>query len=171
MLARHRVPQCSRYKRVSKFTQNRLIVKSNLDLTWDLDLNRVGKPDSPDRDARYGHFPNKKLEPGYKQHTVADGHSRVIVGMSVTPANSSEHDSAVEVIDEAMKSLKTIPEVVCADAAYGSGENCQKMMDRGIRLVSPPPKARTYTGESISRRRILFMMMAEMFLFVLRDRP
>lgn len=113
----------------------------------DLDRNRVGKPDSPDPDARFGHFPNKKLEPGYKQHTVADGRSRVIVGMSVTAANSSEHDSAVGVIDEAVKSLKTIPEAVCADAAYASGNNRASLDERGIRLVSPPPKARTYTGD------------------------
>jgi len=89
----------------------------------DLDRNRVGKPDSPDPDARYGHFPNGRLEPGYKQHTVADGRSRVILGMSVTAANSSEHDSALEVIDEALKSIKTIPDAVCADAAYSSGNN------------------------------------------------
>ena len=109
----------------------------------DIDKRRVNRPDSSDQDARYGHFPDGTLKPGYKQHTVADGKHRVIVGLSVTPANSSEHNSAVAVIDKAIRSLHTSPEVVCADAAYGSGENCRKMLDRGVRLVSPPPKVRT----------------------------
>ena len=109
----------------------------------DIDKRRVNRPDSSDQDARFGHFPDGTLKPGYKQHTVADGKHRVIVGLSVTPANSSEHNSAVAVIDKAIRSLHTSPEVVCADAAYGSGENCRKMLDRGVRLVSPPPKVRT----------------------------
>jgi len=114
----------------------------------DIDKNRVGKPDSSDPDARFGHFPNKKLEPGYKQHTVADGKSRVIVGVLVTPANGSEHNEAVDVIDSAVDQLGKPPESVCADAAYGSGENCQKMLDRGIRLVSPPRKSVTGRGSN-----------------------
>ena len=113
----------------------------------DIDRDRVNQPDSPDRDARYGHFPDGKLKPGYKQHTVADGRSRVIVGLSVSPANSSEHDHAVGVIDEALKSLDTVPEAVCGDAAYASGDNRKALEKRGIRLVSPPPKAITYTGD------------------------
>ncbi len=111
----------------------------------DIDKRQVSKPDSSDKDARFGRFPDGTIKPGYKQHTVADGKNRVIVGLTVTPANSSEHNSAVEVIDKAIKSLHTSPEVVCADAAYSSGENCRKMLDRGIRLVSPPPKTRTET--------------------------
>lgn len=112
----------------------------------DLDRNRVGQPDSPDPDARYGHFPNKKLEPGYKQHTVADGKARVVLGVSVTPANGTEHDQAVTVIDQAVSHIDSVPEVVCGDAAYASGENYQKLSDRGIRLVSPPPKVKSPGG-------------------------
>lgn len=112
----------------------------------DLDRNRVGQPDSSDPDARYGHFPNKKLEPGYKQHTVADGKARVVLGVSVTPANATEHDHAVAVIDDVVANLDSVPEAVCGDAAYASGENCQKLSDRGIRLVSPPPKVKSPGG-------------------------
>ena len=114
----------------------------------DIDKTRVGKPDSSDPDARFGRFPNKKLEPGYKQHTVADGRSRVILGLSVTPANESEHNSAVEVIDDAVKNSNIIPETICADGAYSSGNNCKALEDRGIRLVSPPPKAKNQFGDS-----------------------
>jgi transposase len=113
----------------------------------DLDCNKVGKPDSPDPDACFGHFPGGKLTPGYKQHTIADEHSRVILGMSVTAANVCEHDRMMEVLDEAVGHTKALPDVVCADAGYSSGENNAEMEERGIRFVSPPPKARTYTGD------------------------
>lgn len=113
----------------------------------DLNANRVAQDDSPDPDARFGHFPDGKLKPGYKQHTVADGKKRVVLGLSVTPANRSEHDEAVPLFDEVARRLDRPPEAVCADAAYGSGRNYAELAERGIRLVSPPPKARTYTGD------------------------
>lgn len=114
----------------------------------DIDKDRVGQPDSPDPDARYGKFPGKRTAPGYKQQTVVDNHSRVVVGMSVTPANESEHNSAVEVLDTALAHLDVLPEAVCADAAYSSGSNCAALEARGIRLVSPPPKAINQMGDS-----------------------
>ena len=107
----------------------------------DIDRNRVGQPDSPDPDARYGKFPGKRTAPGYKQHTVVDSKSRVVIGLSVTPANCSEHNEAVEVIDSAISNLGGSPDAICADGAYSSGNNCKALEDRGIRLVSPPPKA------------------------------
>ena len=113
----------------------------------DLDRERVNKPDSSDPDARFGRFPRQKIEPGYKQHTVADGKARVILGVSVTPADRSEHDEAVPIVDDVLSRMKEPPEAVCADAAYASGKNAQAMESRGIRLVSPPPKPKTYTGD------------------------
>ncbi len=56
----------------------------------DIDRDRVGKADSPDPDARYGHFPDGRRLPGYKQQTVVDNQSRVVVGVSVAPANQAE---------------------------------------------------------------------------------
>jgi transposase len=56
----------------------------------DLDADRVNQPDSPDKDARFGRFPGGKVKPGYKQHTLADGKKRVVVGVTVTPANSPD---------------------------------------------------------------------------------
>lgn len=113
----------------------------------DLNANRVNKTDSPDRDARFGRFPDGKLRPGYKQHTVADGKSRVVLGLSVTPGNVSEHDEALSVLDAACSRLEKPPEAVCADGGYSSGANAHKMEQRHIRFVSPPPQAKTYTGD------------------------
>lgn len=113
----------------------------------DIDRERVNKSDSPDPDARFGRFPRQKIEPGYKQHTVADGKVRVILGLSVTPADRHDHDEAAPLVDEVLGRMKEPPEAVCADAAYASGKNAEAMESRGIRLVSPPPKPKTYTGD------------------------
>jgi len=107
----------------------------------DINRERVNKPDSPDPDARWGKFPGRRVLPGYKQQTVVDDQSRVILGLSVVPANKSEHDSAVDVVDSALKHLDSPPDTVCADAAYASGNNSAAMEKRGIRFISPPPKA------------------------------
>ena len=114
----------------------------------DIDANRVAKPDSPDSDARFGRFPDRKLRPGYKQHTVADDLSRVVLGMTVTPADRQEHDEAVGLVDAALVRLGSPPEAVCGDGAYGSGANAAAMEQRGIRFITPPPKAKTYTGDT-----------------------
>ena len=111
----------------------------------DLDANRVNKPDSPDKDARFGHFPGGRIKPGYKQHTVADEGHRVVLGLSVTPGDVQEPTEAIGVIDKALSRLDRKPEAICGDKAYSSGENAALMESRGIRFVSPPPKPATYT--------------------------
>jgi transposase len=113
----------------------------------DLDANRVNQPDSPDKDARFGRFPGGKTKPGYKQHTLADGKKRVVLGVSVTPANSPDDTGMVEMVDDVAECLDTSPVAVCADAAYGSGRNRAALETRGVRLVSPPPKVKTHTGD------------------------
>ena len=131
----------------------------------DIDKRRVNRPDSSDQDARFGHFPDGTLKPGYKQHTVADGKHRVIVGLSVTPVNSSEHNSAVAVIDKAIKSLHTNPKVVCADSAYAIGRNCQSFEERGIRLVSPPRAVCTaYSFKYFTIEKFVYIEKEDLFI-------
>ncbi len=113
----------------------------------DIDANKVNQAGSCDPDARFGKFPGQRIAPGYKQHTVADGESRVVLSASVTPADGAESDEAVSVIDQAVRHLDAAPKAVCGDAAYSSGHIAASMEDRGIRLVSPPRKPRTYTGD------------------------
>jgi len=112
----------------------------------DVDNDRVGKDDSPDPDARFGRFPGGSIIPGYKQQTVVDNHKRVIVGLSVFPANQNEGEKAIEVIDQAIEQTGVKPEAVCADGSYGSGTNRAALEERDIRLVSPPRKPGTHTG-------------------------
>jgi len=113
----------------------------------DLDSNRVNKSDSPDKDARFGRFPGGKVKPGYKQHALADGKKRVVVGVTVTPANSPDDSTMTEMVDDVTDHLGLSPEAVCADAAYGNGRNSFEMEKRHVRLVSPPQKPKTYTGD------------------------
>lgn len=111
----------------------------------DINKEKVNKPQSADPDARLGRFPGDRFEPGYKQQTVVDDHSRVIVGLEVMSADRPEGLTLVPVIDEATTHLGAAPEVVCADAGYGSGENRAECESRDIRLVSPPKQIQTST--------------------------
>ena len=106
----------------------------------DLSADQVGQPGCADPDARFGRFPGQKKSPGYKQQTVADGRARVIVGVSVMPADRHDQEGAVDTVDQATAHLGQPPEVVCADAAYANGPNRAAMETRGIRLVSPPQR-------------------------------
>lgn len=114
------------------------------------DINRqnVNQPSSSDPDARYGKFPGEHTAPGYKQHTIVDDDSRVILGITVTPADQQEHDQAVGLVDDALPYLSALPAAICGDASYASGRNYVEMQERGTRLVSPPPQAKTYTGDA-----------------------
>jgi len=112
----------------------------------DIDSTRVNKPNSSDKDARFGRFPGDNIKPGYKQHTIADGKNRVVLAVSVTPANSSDDATMTEMVDDVFHRLETVPEAVCADGAYGSGKNRADLEERDIRLVSPPRKAKIYGG-------------------------
>ncbi len=112
----------------------------------DLDVDRVNKPDSPDRDARFGRFPDGKLRPGYKQQTIADGRKRIVVGISVMPANRPDDTGMEDMVDEVSKRLGKAPAALCADGAYSSGKNSASMEARGIRLVSPPQKPKSKEG-------------------------
>jgi transposase len=67
--------------RESGLIEGRVLHVDATTIRADLHRNRVGQPDSPDPDARYGHFPDGRIKPSYKQHTVADGKHRVVLGL------------------------------------------------------------------------------------------
>jgi len=106
----------------------------------DLAREKIDKPNCSDTDARFGRFPDGRLKPGYKQNTIADGKRRVIVGLTVAPANVHDGSDISTLIDDVIDRLGIVPEAVCADTAYGSGRNCSEMEERCVRLVSPPQK-------------------------------
>ena len=98
-LFKRSISQC----KASGLIEGRVLHIDATTIRADLDINRTGKDDSSDKDARFGHFPDGRRRPGYKQQTVVDGGKRVIVGLSVYPANRTEGDDAVDAIDQAVK--------------------------------------------------------------------
>ncbi len=138
------IAQC----RASGLIEGRVMHLDATTIRADIDKNKVGREGSPDPDARFGHFPEGRVLPGYKQQTIVDEKSRVIVGVEVVSADRHESRDALAVIDQAVERLGTSPEAVCADQAYASGDSAAALEERGIRLVSPPPKAKTYTGDA-----------------------
>ncbi len=89
----------------------------------DLDKHQVNKPDRADPEARFGRFADGSFQPGYKQQTVVDDRKGVIVGLSVTAANEADDRSLLPLVDGVGESFGLVPEVVCADGAYASGDN------------------------------------------------
>lgn len=120
----------------------------------DLNENHVNRPDPPrrtDPDARFGRGPGGQMIPSYKQQTVVDGASRVVLGIEVMAGNEPDQRHATEVVDQVCAHLDQIPEVVCADSGYGTGANRAAMEQRGIRLVSPPQRVANPEGRSVFR--------------------
>lgn len=112
----------------------------------DLDIKKVNKSNSSDKDARFGRFPGGSKKPGYKQDAIADGKKRVIVGVTVKPANAPDDSDMSLLLDDVIDRLGFVPEALCADGAYGSGKNCALLEERGMRLVSPPQKTLSREG-------------------------
>jgi len=132
--------------RKSGLVEGRVLHVDATTIRADIDADRVNKPNSSDKDARFGRFPNGKKLPGYKQETVADDRSRVILGLSVYPANYRDGTKLIRLVDEVSERLDNTPEVLCGDGAYGSGKNCASLESRGLRLVSPPQEPKSKDG-------------------------
>jgi transposase len=106
----------------------------------DLARDQVGRPGCSDPDARLGRGPDGTKIPSYKQQTVVDGKSGVVVALEVLPGNAHDRERSVETIDQAVRHVGVQPKAVCADAAYANAANAAAMEEREIRLVSPPQR-------------------------------
>ena len=131
----------------------------------DIDINRVNKPDSSDPDARFGRFPDGTKQPGYKQQTVVDDDSRVVLAVDVMSANAGEGSDIAPIVDEASERLSQTPSTGCADSAYASGKNRAMCEDRGIRLVSPPGHGHSvYSKEYFTIERFTYVEQEDVFI-------
>jgi len=117
----------------------------------DLNKNHVDRSDSSDPDARFGRGPGGQMIPSYKQQTVVDGASRVVLAVDVMAGNEPDQRHALKVVEQACVHLEQTPEVVCADSAYGTGTNRAAMEKQGTRLVSPPQRVANPKGGSVFR--------------------
>lgn len=115
----------------------------------DLARSQVGRRGCADPDARLGRAANGAKIPSYKQQTVVDGKSGVVVALEVLPGNAHDREQSVETIDQAVRHTGVRPQAVCADAAYANAANAAAMEEREIRLVSPPqPVVETGRGDN-----------------------
>jgi transposase len=130
----------------------------------DLDACRVRHPESADPDARFGRGPGGRKIPAYKQQTVVDGASRIIVGVAVTPGDAADQVNATAVVDQAGVHLGRVPEAVCADSGYATGANREALDARGIRFVSPPPRrSRTTSVNTFSADTFVYDQARDCF--------
>jgi transposase len=106
----------------------------------DLARDQVGRPGCADPDARFGRTADGTKVPSYKQQTVVDSKSRVVVAVEVLPGNAHDGERSVETIDQAIAHVGRRPAAVCADAAYANVANAAAMAQRKIRFVSPPQR-------------------------------
>jgi len=139
-LFEHSIAECKR----SKLIDGKVLHVDATTIRADIDKDRVNKPESSDKDARFGRFPDGTKKPGYKQQTVVDDTSRVILEVSAEPANISEGSDLSSAVSKASARLDSPPEVVCADTAYASGKNAFICSEQCIQLVSPPAAARNH---------------------------
>jgi len=137
------IAQC----RASGLLKSKVVHVDATTIRADLDKDRVNKPGCADPDARFGRFPDGVKNPGYKQHTAVADQSRVILAVEVTAANINEGNELVAMVDEAGRQLEEVPEAVCADSAYASGENAAACEERGIHLISPPREPRNHYSD------------------------
>ena len=158
---RRSIAQC----RQSGLIRGKLLHVDATTIRADIDKDRVNKPDSSDVDARFGRFGDGSKQPGYKQQTVVDDQSRVVLAVSVQPANAGEGKGLVAIVDEATAPLELPPEVVCADSAYASGENRFELERRGIRLVSPPGHGHNHhSGGQFTIERFIYNEQRDVFI-------
>lgn len=136
---RRSIAQC----RASGLIEGRILHLDATTIRADLDKDQTGKAGASDQDARFGRFPGGVKAPGYKQQTLVDDSSRVIVALEVMPANVNEGSAVTGVLEEALDQTEGV-EAICADSAYASGFNNHLCEQAGVRLVSPPRAARNH---------------------------
>lgn len=97
-----------------------------------------------DPDARlYRKGGNREAQPSYLGHDLIDTKSRVILGRKATVATGrAERDTALEMLDEVLEKkdmwgLGPRPEILTADAGYGSSEFVTELFARAIEAHVP----------------------------------
>jgi transposase len=107
----------------------------------DGDGGREKKVSSTDPDASLTKGSNHdKPQPRYKQHTVVDDKSGVVVDVGVTTGRTPEASKLVEQVKRVEENTGAMPLKVTADASYATGENFGTLEERGIEAVIPTRK-------------------------------
>jgi len=86
-----------------------------------------------DPEARHGHKSVAVRKDGFKAHICVEPDTGIITGTKITPANTPDGPSGVELIGAEPAGLE-----VLADSAYGSGATRTELKELGHRLVIKP---------------------------------
>jgi len=98
-----------------------------------------------DVDARHGHKTSARGFDGYKGHVAVDPDSEIITGAAAGPANTGDADMTQTLLAGPAQDAQGGQDgrlVVYGDAAYGSGDNLERLARRGavaMVKVQPPP--------------------------------
>lgn len=142
------VTQFAKHNKVSAMTQYRLIERLYRDQCEPPEsdspaaIRLLEKPlssslQSPsDPDVTYGHK-GKGYEVQIAETCEAENGFQVITAVSVNPANESDQQAVVPMIEQVERTSDAVPEQLFADAGYASGDNLVAAADRGTDLQAP----------------------------------
>ena len=82
---------------------------------------------------------DRPLEPSYKQHTVVDDKTGVIVAVEVTTGEKNEGEHLLTMLAEAETNTGCPAEMLTGDGAYGHSSNYRALEKREIEALIPPP--------------------------------
>lgn len=83
-----------------------------------------------------------RMEPSYKQHTVVDDRSGIIVDVATTTGESSEGKELIDQIERVEEQTGKRISTVTADAGYAQARNYAKLEELGIEGIIPAAKER-----------------------------
>ncbi len=115
-----------------------------------------------DPEARHGHKTAARRFDGYKGHIAVDPDSEIITATTVTPANQGDADATQDLLAEFIPSHDHDSDahdgdgedgdgeesgpIVYGDAAYGSGENLDRLEGLGAEVMTKVPPATAPAG-------------------------
>lgn len=99
-----------------------------------------------------GHY----LEPTYKQHTVVDDRSGVVIDVDLTTGEINEGTKLIETIERVATMTGKPIKRVTADKGYAHAVNYGKLECRGIDAVIPPERESHHGKGEVSIRRFKY---------------
>jgi hypothetical protein len=92
-----------------------------------------------DPEARHGHKSHNRRFDGYKTHMSIDPDSELIDEVTVTPANTADHDPVDELL--APVAENKVKPVVFGDSAYADGDTLAHLESQGYEVIARVPPA------------------------------
>lgn len=98
---------------------------------------------------------DQRMIPCYKQHTVVEDKTGVVLDVAVTTGETSEGTQLLAQIERVERTTGQKVKTVTADTAYAHPKNYAELERQGIEAVIPPPKERG-TARKLPLRRFKY---------------